>query len=92
MSGVISFFCMPGGHAVEYVADPAADMSKQLPPGWRLLPADVIPAPKLSADDPWTPGIWYFKPDSDTKVLCCPDHDLTRADAPDRPNPNNNDK
>lgn len=76
MSNILSYFCMPGGHSVEYVADPASDLSQHLPPGWALVKASVIPAPKLSPEDPWSPGIWYADPESPASVLCCPEHAL----------------
>lgn len=70
---ITSAFCMVGGHTAEFIADPESG-PMSAPPGWSLVKADVIPAPRLSADAPWEPGIWFIDPDSDTSILCCPDH------------------
>lgn len=85
MSGIVSFFCMPGGHSVEYVADPNMDLSKDLPPGWALVRASVIPAPRTSPLDPWEPGIWYADPESPASVLCCPQHSLVVGARKEKP-------
>jgi hypothetical protein len=70
----IMAFCTPGGHPVEVGAICNGEPMK-VPPGWSLVRASVIPAPR-GADDPWEPGIWYADPSSHLSVLCCPDHPL----------------
>ena len=68
---IVKAFCMPGGHAVDVLLDEPM----RVPEGWSLVPAEVIPAPK-GPDDPWSPGIWFYKEGSDTKILCCPHHSI----------------
>lgn len=59
--------CMVAGHSV-----PVASTT-ELPEGWSIIPASVIPAP-AGPNDQWEPGIWYENPDSETMILVCPEH------------------
>lgn len=77
---LVSVFCMSGGHAVQFIfgGDDFLNVNGPMldvPPGWALVEAEVIPAPR-GPDDPWAPGIWFAKQGTGCKVLCCPDHPI----------------
>jgi hypothetical protein len=72
----VRMFCMPGGHSVEVVVSPDADLSKYLPPGWTLTKASCVTDPTVGPSDDYVSPIWYEDPSSAASVLCCPDHQL----------------
>jgi hypothetical protein len=62
---MIAAFCMPGRHAAEIPSGESMDVRQTLPPGWRLVRANVTPSRE-----------WFADPTSGASIICCPDHPL----------------
>lgn len=72
---LISIFCTPGGHSIQFAVGRDLEDPLTTPPGWQKVEADCVATPR-GPDDPWAPGIWYAKEGTGCWVLACPIHHL----------------